>query len=644
MAKNTKTMSKIIGIDLGTTNSCVSVLEGNEPVVIANSEGRRTTPSIVAFMDNGNGERKVGDSAKRQAITNPQHTVQSNKRFMGEKFSNMSVEIGRVPYEVVKGDNDTPRVKIGDRNYTPQEISAMVLQKMKKTAEDYLGQEVTRAVITVPAYFNDAQRQATKEAGEIAGLVVERIINEPTAAALAYGLDKLDRDIKIAVYDLGGGTFDVSVLELGDGIFEVKSTNGDTHLGGDDFDQVIIDFLADEFKNQENIDLRKDPMALQRLKEAAEKTKIELSASTETDINLPYITAVDGVPKHLVMKMSRSKFEQLAASLIQRTLEPCKQALKDANMNPSDIDEVILVGGSTRIPAIQKLVEDFFGKAPSKGVNPDEAVAVGAAVQGGVLTGEVKDVVLLDVTPLSMGIETMGGVMTRMIESNTTIPTKKTETFSTAMDNQPSVEIHILQGERPMANDNKTIGKFILDSIPPSPRGVPQIEVTFDIDANGILSVHAKDKATGKEQKIRIEASSGLSKEDIEKMKKDAEMNAESDAKRKDEADKVNAADALVFSTEKQITEYGDKIPAEKKSTIESALGELKKAIAEKDFAAMETASAALNAAWQAASQDMYNATGGNPEGGDPGAGAGNGAGNGATGDQVQDVDFEEVK
>ena len=474
--------------------------------------------------------------------------------------------------------------------------------------------------------------------------MVERIINEPTAAALAYGLDKLDRDIKIAVYDLGGGTFDVSVLELGDGIFEVKSTNGDTHLGGDDFDQVIIDFLADEFKNQENIDLRKDPMALQRLKEAAEKTKIELSASTETDINLPYITAVDGVPKHLVMKMSRSKFEQLAASLIQRTLEPCKQALKDANMNPSDIDEVILVGGSTRIPAIQKLVEDFFGKAPSKGVNPDEAVAVGAAVQGGVLTGEVKDVVLLDVTPLSMGIETMGGVMTRMIESNTTIPTKKTETFSTAMDNQPSVEIHILQGERPMANDNKTIGKFILDSIPPSPRGVPQIEVTFDIDANGILSVHAKDKATGKEQKIRIEASSGLSKEDIEKMKKDAEMNAESDAKRKDEADKVNAADALVFSTEKQITEYGDKIPAEKKSTIESALGELKKAIGEKDFAAMETASAALNAAWQAASQDMYNATGGNPEGGDPGAGAGNGAGNGATGDQVQDVDFEEVK
>jgi molecular chaperone DnaK len=563
---------------------------------------------------------------------------------MGEKFTNMSVEIGRVPYEVVKGDNDTPRVQIGDRNYTPQEISAMVLQKMKKTAEDYLGQEVTRAVITVPAYFNDAQRQATKEAGEIAGLVVERIINEPTAAALAYGLDKLDRDIKIAVYDLGGGTFDVSVLELGDGIFEVKSTNGDTHLGGDDFDQVIIDFLADEFKRQENIDLRKDPMALQRLKEAAEKTKIELSASTETDINLPYITAVDGVPKHLVMKMSRSKFEQLAASLIQRTLEPCKQALKDANMNPSDIDEVILVGGSTRIPAIQKLVEDFFGKAPSKGVNPDEAVAVGAAVQGGVLTGEVKDVVLLDVTPLSMGIETMGGVMTKMIESNTTIPTKKTETFSTAMDNQPSVEIHILQGERPMANDNKTIGKFILDSIPPSPRGVPQIEVTFDIDANGILSVQAKDKATGKEQKIRIEASSGLSKEDIEKMKKDAEMNAESDAKRKEEADKINAADALVFSTEKQLTEYGDKIPAEKKATIENALGELKKALGEKNFVAVDSATSALNEAWQAASQDMYNATGGNPEGGEPGAGAGAGANNGAAGDQVQDVDFEEVK
>ena len=638
-------MGKIIGIDLGTTNSCVAVMEGNEPVVIQNSEGRRTTPSIVAFLDNGNGERKVGDPAKRQAITNPANTISSVKRFMGKKFSEVSDEKKHASYKVEQGSNDTVTVKIGDRSYTPQELSAMILQKMKSTAEDFLGQTVTEAVITVPAYFNDAERQATKEAGQIAGLEVKRIINEPTAAALAYGMDKKNQDMKIAVYDLGGGTFDISILELGDGVFEVKSTNGDVHLGGDDFDQVIIDFLADEFKRQENIDLRKDPMALQRLKEAAEKTKIELSASTETDINLPYITAVDGVPKHLVMKMSRSKFEQLAASLIQRTLEPCKQALKDANMSPSDIDEVILVGGSTRIPAIQKLVEEFFGKSPSKGVNPDEAVAVGAAVQGGVLTGEVKDVVLLDVTPLSMGIETMGGVMTRMIDSNTTIPTKKTETFSTAMDNQPSVEIHILQGERSMAADNKTIGRFILDSIPPSPRGVPQIEVTFDIDANGILSVHAKDKATGKEQKIRIEASSGLSKEDIEKMKKDAEMNAESDAKRKEEADKVNAADALIFSTEKQLTEYGEKIPAEKKSTIESALGELKVAAAEKNFASIETASAALNAAWQAASQDMYNATGGNPEDGNPGEGAGAGAGQGTgSGDQVQDVDFEEVK
>ncbi|MBL7811610.1 MAG: molecular chaperone DnaK [Bacteroidetes bacterium] len=633
-------MSKIIGIDLGTTNSCVAVLEGNEPVVIANSEGRRTTPSIVAFLDNGNGERKVGDPAKRQAITNPRHTISSIKRFMGEKYSNVTTEVSRVSYEVVKGDNDTPRVKIGDRSYTPQEISAMVLQKMKKTAEDFLGQEVTRAVITVPAYFDDAQRQATKEAGEIAGLKVERIINEPTAAALAYGLDKTHKDMKIAVYDLGGGTFDISVLELGEGVFEVKSTNGDTHLGGDDFDQVLIDWLADEFKGEENIDLRKDPMALQRLKEAAEKAKIELSSSTETDINLPYITAIDGVPKHLVRKLTRAKFEQLAASLIQRTLEPCKKALADANMKPSDIDEVILVGGSTRIPAIQKLVEDFFGKAPGKGVNPDEVVAIGAAIQGGVLTGEVKDILLLDVTPLSLGIETMGGVMTKMIESNTTIPTKKTETYSTAADNQPQVEIHILQGERPMANDNKTIGRFILDSIPPAPRGVPQIEVTFDIDANGILSVSAKDKATGKEQKIRIEASSGLSKEEIERMKKEAEANADADQKRREEVDKLNAADALVFSTEKQLKEYGDKIPAEKKSAIEAACADLKKAHEAKDFAAMETASAALNTAWQAASEDMYKATQQGAEtSGTPNEGAT--AGNDKT---VEDVDFEEVK
>ena len=509
-------MSKIIGIDLGTTNSCVAVLEGNEPVVIANSEGRRTTPSIVAFLDGGNGERKVGDPAKRQAITNPRHTISSIKRFMGEKYSNVQTETGRVSYEVVKGDNDTPRVKIGDRTYTPQEISAMTLQKMKKTAEDFLGQEVTRAVITVPAYFDDAQRQATKEAGEIAGLKVERIINEPTAAALAYGMDKKGQDIKIAVYDLGGGTFDISVLELGDGVFEVKSTNGDTHLGGDDFDQVIIDWLAEEFKSEQNMDLRKDPMALQRLKEAAEKAKIELSSSTETDINLPYITAIDGVPAHLVRKLTRSKFEQLASTLIQRTLEPCKKALSDAGMKPSDIDEIILVGGSTRIPAIQKLVEDFFGKSPSKGVNPDEVVAIGAALQGGVLTGEVKDILLLDVTPLSLGIETMGGVMTRLIDSNTTIPTRKSEVFSTASDNQPGVQIHVLQGERPMSSQNKSLGNFNLDGIPPAPRGVPQIEVTFDIDANGILNVSAKDKGTGKEQKIRIEAGSGLSKEESE--------------------------------------------------------------------------------------------------------------------------------
>lgn len=633
-------MSKIIGIDLGTTNSCVAVLEGNEPVVIANSEGRRTTPSIVAFMDNGNGERKVGDPAKRQAITNPMHTVQSIKRFMGEKFSNVSKESERVPYEVVKGDNDTPRVKIGDRSYTPQEISAMVLQKMKKTAEDFLGTEVTRAVITVPAYFNDAQRQATKEAGEIAGLKVERIINEPTAAALAYGLDKTHKDMKIAVYDLGGGTFDVSILELGDGVFEVKSTNGDTHLGGDDFDQVIIDWLAEEFLSEENMDLRKDPMALQRLKEAAEKAKIELSSSSETDINLPYITVKDNVPRHLVRKLTRSKFEQLAASLIQGTLGPCKQALKDAGLSASDIDEVILVGGSTRIPAIQSLVEEFFGKAPSKGVNPDEVVAIGAAIQGGVLTGEVKDVLLLDVTPLSLGIETMGGVFTKMIESNTTIPTKKTEVYSTASDNQPQVEIHILQGERPMAADNKTIGRFILDSIPPAPRGVPQIEVTFDIDANGILSVHAKDKATGKEQKIRIEASSGLSKEEIEKMKQEAQANAEADSKRREEADKINAADALVFSTEKQLKEYGDKIPAEKKTAIEEAAAKLKTAVETRNFAEIETASNDLNTAWQAASEDMYKATQENPAA-DTNAQAGpENAGDA----KVEDVDFEEVK
>ena len=638
-------MSKIIGIDLGTTNSCVAVLEGNEPVVIQNSEGRRTTPSVVAFLDEGKGERKVGDPAKRQAITNPQNTINSIKRFMGESFSAMSKEIERVPYKVVKGDNDTPRVSIGDRLYTPQEISAMTLQKMKKTAEDHLGQEVTRAVITVPAYFNDAQRQATKEAGEIAGLKVERIINEPTAAALAYGLDKGGRDMKIAVYDLGGGTFDVSILELGDGVFEVKSTNGDTHLGGDDFDQVLIDWMADEFKNDENIDLRKDPMALQRLKEAAEKAKIELSSSTETDINLPYVTAVDGVPKHLVRKLSRSKFEQLAERLIQGTLEPCKQALKDAGISSNDIDEVILVGGSTRIPAIQKLVEDFFGKAPSKGVNPDEVVAIGASIQGGVLTGEVKDVLLLDVTPLSLGIETMGGVMTKMIESNTTIPTKKTETFSTAADNQPSVEIHVLQGERSMAADNKTIGRFILDGIPPSPRGVPQIEVTFDIDANGILNVYAKDKATGKEQKIRIEASSGLSKEDIERMKQEAEQNADADKQRKEEIEKFNAADSLVFQTEKQLKEYGDKIPDEKKGPIEDALGKLKEAVQNKNLTDIEAHTATLNTAWQAASEDLYKATQGDANAqSDPNAAGNADAGSGDSGDEVQDVDFEEVK
>ncbi len=637
-------MSKVIGIDLGTTNSCVAVMEGNEPVVIPNSEGRRTTPSIVGFLDNGNGERKVGDPAKRQAITNPENTVMSVKRFMGTSYSAMNTEASHVSYKVVKGDNDTPRIVIGDRKYTPQEISAIILQKMKKTAEDYLGTEVSRAVITVPAYFNDAQRQATKEAGEISGLKVERIVNEPTAAALAYGLDKRDKDMTIAVYDLGGGTFDISILELGDGVFEVKSTNGDTHLGGDDFDMVIINWLAEEFLSDENIDLRKDPMALQRLKEAAEKAKIELSSGSETEINLPYIMPVDGVPKHLVRKLSRAKFEQLADDLIKRTLEPCKMAMKDAGLSASEIDEVILVGGSTRIPRIQEEVEKFFGKKPSKGVNPDEVVAIGAAIQGGVLTGEVKDVLLLDVTPLSLGIETLGGVMTKLIESNTTIPTKKSETFSTAADNQPSVEIHVLQGERPMARDNKTIGKFHLDNIPPAPRGVPQIEVTFDIDANGILNVSAKDKGTGKEQSIRIEASSGLTDEEIERMKQEAEANAEADKKVKEETEKLNQADTLVFSTEKQLKEYGDKIPEDKRTAIEEAKEALKKAHEAKDLDAIDTHSEALNKAWESASQDLYNA-----QQADGAAGADAGANADASGDSsdsenVEDVDFEEVK
>lgn len=632
-------MSKIIGIDLGTTNSCVAVMEGNEPVVIPNSEGKRTTPSIVAFVEGG--ERKVGDPAKRQAITNPHKTIYSIKRFMGDSFTHAKGEVGKVPYKVVKGDNDTLRVDIDDRKYTPQEISAMVLQKMKKTAEDYLGTTVSEAVITVPAYFNDAQRQATKEAGEIAGLKVRRIINEPTAAALAYGLDKRDRDIRVAVFDLGGGTFDISILELGDGVFEVKSTNGDTHLGGDDFDQVIIDWLADEFKNEEGLDLRNDAMALQRLKEAAEKAKIELSSSAQTEINLPYITATQSGPKHLVRTLTRSKFEQLADSLIRRTLEPCKKAMSDAGMSNSDIDEVILVGGSTRIPAIQQVVEDFFGKKPSKGVNPDEVVAIGAAIQGGVLTGEVKDVLLLDVTPLSLGIETLGGVFTKLIESNTTIPTKKSETFSTAADNQPSVEIHIVQGERAMAKDNKTIGRFHLDSIPPAPRGVPQIEVTFDIDANGILHVSAKDKATGKEQSIRIEASSGLSQDEIQKMKREAEANAAADKEAKEKVDKVNAADSMIFTTEKQLKEFGDKIPAEKKSAIESALEGLKTAHQSQDLAQIDKAMETINEAWKNASEDMYKAQqeGGAPQG-EPGAGASGSAG----ADDVTDVEFEEVK
>lgn len=632
-------MKKVIGIDLGTTNSCVAVMEGNEPVVIPNSEGRRTTPSMVAFIKDG--ERKVGDPAKRQAITNPRHTIYSIKRFMGESFDKVSMEVSRVPYEVAKGDNNTPRVKINDRLYTPQEISAMILQKMKKTAEDYLGHEVTEAVITVPAYFNDAQRQATKEAGEISGLKVLRIINEPTAAALAYGLDKKHTDTKVAVFDLGGGTFDISVLELGEGVFEVKSTNGDTHLGGDDFDQVIIEWLADEFKNDEGLDLRKDPMALQRLKEAAEKAKIELSSSTQTEINLPYIMPVDGIPKHLVKTLTRSKFEQLADKLIQRTLEPCKKALADAKMSPSDIDEVILVGGSTRIPAIQELVEKFFGKKPSKGVNPDEVVAVGAAIQGAVLTGEVKDVLLLDVTPLSLGIETLGGVFTRLIEANTTIPTRKSETFSTASDNQPSVEIHVLQGERPMARDNRSIGRFHLDGLPPAPRGIPQIEVTFDIDANGILHVTAKDKATNKSQNIRIEASSGLNDEEIQRMKREAEANAENDRKFKEEADKVNQADSMIFNTEKQLKEFGDKIPADKKGAIENALGQLREAHKNRDIPAIDLALQNINSAWEAASKDLYNAS---QQGAAPGTEGQGAQANAGAGDSVTDVPYEEVK
>lgn len=633
-------MGKIIGIDLGTTNSCVAVMEGNEPVVIANSEGRRTTPSIVGFLDNGKGERKVGDPAKRQAITNPKNTVSSIKRFMGKKFADVSGEKKMVSYQVESGNNDTVRVRIGDRLYTPQEISAMILQKMKSTAEDYLGTTVTEAVVTVPAYFNDAERQATKEAGQIAGLDVKRIINEPTAAALAYGLDKKNKDMKIAVYDLGGGTFDISILELGDGVFEVKSTNGDVHLGGDDFDMRIMNWLADEFKADKNIDLRKDPMALQRLKEAAEKAKIELSSSNETEINLPYITSVDGVPEHLVKKLSRAKFEQLSDDLIKRTLEPCKKAIADSGYSVGQIDEVILVGGSTRIPRIQEEVEKFFGKKPSKGVNPDEVVAVGAAIQGGVLTGEVKDVLLLDVTPLSLGIETMGGVFTKLIESNTTIPSKKSEVFSTASDNQPSVEIHVLQGERELAQYNRTIGRFHLDGIAPAQRGIPKIEVIFDIDANGILHVSAKDQGTGKEQKIRIEASSGLTDAEIQKMKQEAQANAESDKKEKEKVDKINQADSLIFQTEKQLKEFGDKLSENNKTAISSELEKLKAAHKSQDLTAIDTALAGLNNAWQAASQEMYAASNG---GAQQGADTNQNTNNSQSDGQTTDVPFEEV-